>query len=77
MSNIKVVSDRTIVKKITVGTPLAAVKKIAIETTIANVLDVNSENAQTGHLLVYDKDTEMWNAQNLLDLQVIDGGEGF
>jgi hypothetical protein len=77
MSNIKVVTDNTIIKKITVGTPLATVKRIAIEATLSNALDVVADGIQDGGVLVYNEATEKWVAQNLLDLQVIDGGDEF
>lgn len=77
MSNIKIVTDTTVIKKITVGTPLATVKRIAVETTISNALDVNSDAVIGGSVLVYDTTSEKWTAQNLLDLQRIDGGDTF
>lgn len=77
MTNIKVVSNRTIIKKVIVGTPLATTKKISIQTTLANVLDVDTTSVSDGSVLVYDDFTETWKAQNLLNLQTIDGGDGF
>lgn len=77
MADIKVVSNRTIVKKVIVGTPLATTKKIAIQTTISSVLDVDTSAALSGSVLVYDDFTGNWKAQNLLNLQTIDGGDGF
>lgn len=77
MTNIKVVSNRTIIKKVIVGTPLATTKKISIQTTLANVLDVDTTSVSSGSVLVYDDFTETWKAQNLLNLQTIDGGDGF
>lgn len=77
MAEIKVVSNRTIVKKVIVGTPLATTKKIAIQTTLSSVLDVDISNRSDGSILVYDDFTGNWKAQNLLNLQTIDGGDLF
>lgn len=77
MSDIKIVSDRTIVKKITIGTPTPAVKTINIQTTIAQALDVEVDPLKTGDVLIYNETTGKWKATNVLELQIIDGGEGF
>ena len=77
MADIKVVSNRTIVKKVIVGTPLATTKKIAIQTSLSNVIDVDTSTVGDGSILVYDDLTQMWKAGNLLNLQTIDGGDGF
>lgn len=77
MSSIRVVSNRTIVKKIVVGTPILTSRSINIQTTIGNILDVNSANAKDGDVLIYREDTKIWEASNYLNLQRVDGGEGF
>lgn len=78
MSNIKVVSNRTIVKKIVIGTPIPTTKNVSITTTVDKILDVNlGTQLKTGDVLVYNDNSKNWDAQNVLNLQVIDGGEGF
>jgi propanediol utilization protein len=77
MSGIRVVSNRTIIKKIIVGTPILTSRSINIQTTIANILDVNAPDAKDGDVLIYREDTKIWEASNYLNLQRIDAGEGF
>lgn len=77
MSNIRVVSNRTIVKKVTLGVPVIASSGIVIQTNVGNITDVDAEGKQGGYVLIYDADQDKWKAQNLLNSQIIDGGDGF
>ena len=79
MAEIKLVSGKTIIKKITVGVPIRAVKAFNVETTVGQLNDVVSAGGQFrhGYVLVYDSGREQWVAQLSLTRQIIDGGEGF
>tara|TARA_B100001093_G_C26461732_1_gene856740 strand:+ start:55 stop:345 length:291 start_codon:yes stop_codon:yes gene_type:complete len=79
MAEIKLVSGKTIIKKITVGVPIRAVKAFNVETTIGQLNDVVSAGGKfrNGYVLVFDSDRQQWVAQLNLTRQLIDGGEGF
>ena len=79
MAEIKLVSGKTIVKKITVGVPIRAVKAFNVETTVGQLNDVVSAGGKfrNGYVLVFDSDRQQWVAQLNLTRQLIDGGEGF
>ena len=79
MAEIKLVSGKTIIKKITVGVPIRAVKSFNVETTVGNLNDVVSAGGKfrDGYLLVFDSATQLWRGQNVLSRQRVDGGEGF
>ena len=76
MAEIKLVSGKTIIKKITVGVPIRAVKSFNVETTVGNLNDVVSAGGKfrDGYLLVFDSATQLWRGQNLLSRQRVDGG---
>lgn len=79
MAEIKLVSGKTIVKKITIGVPIRAVKAFNVETTVGQLNDVVSAGGKfrNGYVLVFDSDRQQWVAQLNLTRQLIDGGEGF
>jgi len=43
-------------------------------TTISSLLDVDSLNADDGHILVYEKNTALWTATGTLSKQIVEGG---
>ena len=79
MASIKLVSGKTIIKKITVGVPIRAVKSFNVETTVAQLNDVVSAGGvfSDGYVLVYNATAKQWQAKNILERQRIDGGSSF
>jgi len=79
MSNVKVVSSNTIIKKVVVGTPVPQVAQIRVVSDLGELQNVNAPNnvATEGQLLIYNPATEKYDASILLDKQTIDAGEGF
>jgi hypothetical protein len=73
---IRVVSSRTIIKKITVGVPVPSATKIEIFTSVGKLLDVLGD-PELGDLLIYNPAAAKWETSNLLENQTIEGGEGF
>lgn len=73
---IRVVSSRTIIKKITVGVPVPSATKIEIFTSIGKLLDVLGDPTNND-LLVYNHLNKKWETSNLLENHIIEGGEGF
>lgn len=77
MSQIKVVSNKTIVKKIIVGVPVNQVKRVDLTARIENILDINTDVTRTdpdgsqGHVLVFDPEERKFVSQ------VLDGGNVF
>lgn len=77
MSQIKVVSNKTIVKKIIVGTPVNRVKKVDLTARIENIIDINTDitrsdpEGSVGHVLVFDP------GERKFVSQVLDGGNVF
>ena len=81
MSGIKLVSNRTIVKKITVGTPIFTTKRVQLRARLADIIDVDVPETETGdpallglangHVLVFNSVTEKYESQEL------DGGDTF
>ena len=79
MAEIKVVSGKTIIKKITVGVPVRAVKAFDVKTTVGQLTDVVVAGGQyrDGYILVYDSGRAQWTAKGVLNRQRIDGGDTF
>lgn len=77
MADVKIVSSRTIIKKITVGAPVPHPTIVKIQTSVNKLLDVSTNQLVTGSVLVYDTVEEKWNASTLLNNQTMDGEEGF
>jgi len=75
--NVKVISSNTIVKKITVGTPVPVVAAIEVVSDVADLRNVNDVTAVPGQLLIYDEATKKYVSGITLDKQIIDGGDGF
>jgi len=77
MSQIKVVSNKTIVKKIIVGVPVNQIKKVDLTARIEKILDINTDVTRTdpagsqGHVLVFDPEERKFVSQ------VLDGGNVF
>jgi len=77
MSKIKVVSNKTIVKKIIVGVPVNQIKKVDLTARIENIIDINTDVTRTdpdgsrGHVLVFDPEERKFVSQ------VLDGGNVF
>lgn len=79
MSNVKVVSSNTIIKRVVVGTPVPQVAQIRVVSDLGELQNVNAPSAvaTAGQLLIYNPETEKYDASILLDKQIIDAGEGF
>ena len=81
MSGIKLVSNRTIIKKITVGTPIFTTKRVQLRASLGDITDVDVSETDTddpnllglanGHVLVFNSVTEKYESQEL------DGGDTF
>ena len=70
----KVTSDNTtIVKKVTVGTPVRRVSSGAFD--IDNIGGIVTTGAETGSVLVYDGENDQWVAQKTLTDTNITGGQ--
>jgi hypothetical protein len=70
----KVTSDNTtIVKKVTVGTPVRRVSSGAFD--IDAIGGIVTQGAETGSVLVYDGDTDQWVARKTLTDTNITGGQ--
>jgi len=79
MAEIKVVSGKTIIKKITVGVPVRAVKSFSINTSVGALSNVQSAEGafRHGYMLLYDSTEQMFKAQGLMLNQRLDGGDSF
>lgn len=75
--SIIVVSSRTIVRKVTISTPIPTTTEIRVKTNLGDLLDVDGDKIKDGHVLVYNGTTETWDPQYLLNKQIIDGEDGF
>jgi hypothetical protein len=75
--NVKVISSNTIVKKITVGTPVPVVAAIEVVSDVADLRNVNDVTAVPGQLLIYDEAIKKYVSGITLDKQIIEGGDGF
>ena len=76
--NIKVTTDRTIVKNIKIGTPLPSIKKIKIRNSLRDTTDIALvENIGDGAVLYFDQVAQKWKNTNRLEYVSIDAGEGF
>jgi hypothetical protein len=81
MSGIKLVSNRTLIKKITVGTPIFTTKRVQIRASLSDIVDVDVDETEStdpavlaganGHVLVYDATEQKYVSQEL------DGGNTF
>lgn len=81
MSSIKLVSNKTVVKKITVGTPVFTTKRVQLRARLRDIVDVDVDETNTddptllglaeGHVLVFDASKQKYVSQEL------DGGDTF
>ena len=77
VNKIKVIHNKTIVKQIVVGTPVATTKAVQISAGLSNILDVNISSTQTdatgseGQLLIFEAASGNFVSKDL------DGGESF
>lgn len=67
-----VVSNRTKVKRITVGTPIRSVV-VSNDADVDNLRGVNTDNAVDGSLLIYSDSSGEWEAGLTLRKQIVDG----
>lgn len=74
---IRVVSSRTVIKRVTVGTPVPHPTIIKIQTSVGQLTDVNYEDVKDGSTLIFNEITSKWTPGTLLNKQTIDGEEGF
>ena len=73
----KIVSNRTIIRKITIGTPIPTVKSFTVDTNIASLADVSAtanDGLKDGSILVYDADISKFVVKNVLFQHRLDGG---
>lgn len=75
MSSITIPVSDTIVRKITVGTPVRRVNPAARPDSIESLSDVYAATKQNGSVLVYDAANERWAATLQLANQDINGGQ--
>ena len=77
VNKIKVIHNKTIIKQIVVGTPVATTKAVQISAGLSNILDVNISSTQTdatgseGQLLIFEAASGNFVSKDL------DGGESF
>ena len=77
VNKIKVIHNKTIIKQITVGTPVATTKAVQISAGLSNILDVNISSTQAdatgseGQLLIFEAASGNFVSKDL------DGGESF
>lgn len=74
---IKIVSNRTVVRKITIGTPIPTVKNFTIDTQLGQLVDVLASTAdglKDGSILVFDENLSKFIVRNTLTDQRLDGG---
>ena len=74
---IKIVSNRTIVRKITIGTPIPTVKSFTVNTSIGSLADVSAssdDGLKDGSILVFDADIGKFVVKNVLFQHRLDGG---
>tara|TARA_B100001093_G_C26746803_1_gene979211 strand:- start:681 stop:917 length:237 start_codon:yes stop_codon:yes gene_type:complete len=74
---VKVVATNTIVKKITVGTPVPTVAAIEVVSDVGQLKNVTGNATIDGGLLIFNTSINQFEPSILLDKQIIDGGEGF
>lgn len=74
---IKVVSTRTVIKRITVGTPVPHPTIIRIKTSLGQLTDVAIDQIQDGNILVFNEVNQKWEVTDTLNKQIIDGGDDF
>jgi hypothetical protein len=79
MSEIKVISSNTIIKKITVGTPVPQIAQIQVVTDVAELKNVTdpSDQQTNGQLLIFNTSTGNYETGLILNSQTIDGGDTF
>ena len=74
---IKIVSNRTIIRKITIGTPIPTVKSFTVNTSIGSLADVSAssdDGLKDGSILVFDADIDKFVVKNVLFQHRLDGG---
>jgi len=79
-NNVKIVSSNTIIKKITVGTPLPTIAQVKVVSTVNDLSNVQGQDAAldvTGQLLIFNLGTGQYEPSAVLNNQTIDAGEGF
>jgi len=78
MSNtVKIIASNTIIKKITVGSPVPTVAQIEVVSDIGELRNVTGNATIPGGLLIFNSGLQKFEPSILLDKQTIDGGEGF
>jgi hypothetical protein len=76
-NNIKVIHNRTIIKQITVGTPVATTKKVQISAGLTDIVDVDLGTSgvdpagSEGQLLIFEAASGNFVSKDL------DGGDNF
>lgn len=70
-----VVGSRTIVKKVSVGTPVKRVQASAGSVLLQNIIGIDATNKENGSVLVYNSTSGNFEATRNLELQNINGGQ--
>jgi hypothetical protein len=63
----------TKVKKVTVGKPIRKINPAVA--TVNNIAGISTEGAETGSVLVYNENTNTWEAQKTLENTNVNGGQ--
>ncbi len=67
-------SNKTFIKKITVGVPIRKVTGAEAQ-TLSDITDVSSyDSVGPGYLLVFNESLQKWQSQNFVDAAIIIGG---
>lgn len=72
----KVVGENvTLVKKIVVGRPIRRVNESSKTVNINDVIGVDTSGKSNGSLLIYNSSSTLWEANNNIEEQTINGGQ--
>jgi len=74
---VKVIASNTIIKKITVGTPVPTVAQVEVVSDVGELKNVTGNATIAGGLLIFNTNLNQFEPSILLDKQIIDGGETF
>ena len=75
VNNVTVGDNVTVVKKIVVGRPIRRVSTGGGSVNINDIIGVDTSGKTNGSLLVYNSSSTLWEANNNLEEQIINGGQ--
>lgn len=75
LNNVTVGDNVTVVKKIVVGRPIRRVSGSGGSANIDSIIGVDTSGKTNGSLLVYNSSSTLWEANNNLEEQIINGGQ--